>query len=839
MDLLMRLKSSGFAAVANEFREREKRLGGGLPLQDFVELVLQGLPREARSSAADKRARVGALVDLFGEIDINGDGAMEFDEFTSFCVDAGMAATIRAGAGASAGLKHRYVRSARHAIKTANGCVGIDKVKWSGEFKKLLAVENTAKTVKLYDLAGKLVAEVGGKSALGVLPSSSPRASEGLRPHSQGRSNGSSGLPDTAGGGRARASGGASPTRGASSSGSRGHGTAAGAATSAAASAANSSSSSAGGAANGVFILDAVFIHRHQCLALSTTDFVISFYSMDESPIAALLPDSSATAAARRGPRFELVRPLTITTTTAQLLLRFCERADLLFSSGNDCVLNVWRILDATTKVLWKRLVMHQDMVMDVIEVPHHDLLVSCDLQRSVQLWDLHDCRPRGALAAHSHGVKQLAYSAQHDLLLSAGFEYDALGWDLASRQVVLRLAGHRAPLVGVQIALFQTERAVTADCTGVFKVWDISRANALGGGPASGARSGGRGAASQAIQLESIDPSQHIARFEPTTFVCMRPHSRDLWVATAGTATLHRFRSTRVQQADEIPLRAFYHYSANKFVVVSGPVCSVWDGETGTCLEEFTHVGGIGGSSARSRAGGGQSAKALSLPRESGGASTSGGGAAGLPNNVHNGSDCSGSAEPRVEVLACVQDRNCRKVVVVTERGDLGVFNALNFVQMRQCREVFFGPGPNASASAKAPACGIVGLHYCSVNKLIVATDANESAILVIDDNTTQDAARGATETTVLRRLTHLPGGVAASAYGFHVCLVAVAAEPESAGGGALKLLRFRRRGAAVASSPDTSATAPTPEADPTTPECAVTAMRVVADEPNARFLL
>ncbi|TYZ69418.1 hypothetical protein PybrP1_003829, partial [[Pythium] brassicae (nom. inval.)] len=54
-----------------------------------------------------------------------------------------------------------------------------------------------------------------------------------------------------------------------------------------------------------------------------------------------------------------------------------------------------------------------------------------------------------------------------------------------------------------------------------------------------------------------------------------------------------------------------------------------------------------------------------------------------------------------------------------------------------------------------------------------------------------------------------------------------------------ARKLLRFRRRGAAVASSPDTSATAPTPEADPTTPECAVTAMRVVADEPNARFLL
>lgn len=758
MDLLMRLKSSGFAAVANEFREREKRLGGGLPLSDFVEIVLQGLARETRSSsssgataAADKRAHVAALVDLFDEIDVNGDGAMEFDEFTSFCVDAGMAATTRHS---SAGLKHRYVRSAKHVIKTTtgSGCTGVDKVKWSSELKLLLAVENAATTVKLYDITGAFVAEVGGKNAIGpALPLTPRGASDELQ-----RTHRSSGRQHEV------AMGEASPTRREQLST---HPTLPSA----------SSTSGSSATANGVFVLDAVLINRHACLALSTTDFVISFYSMQE-PRRTRTPPATATAP-RRTPSFELMRPLTITTTTAQLLLRFCEHADVLISSGNDCVLNVWKLLDAATKVLWKRLVLHQAMVLDVLEVPRHDLLVSCDLQRCVQLWDLHDCRPRGSLAAHRHGVKQLAYSAQHDLLLSAGFEFDALGWDLASRQVVLRLAGHRAPLVGVQIARFQTERAVTADSTGVFKVWDISRATALD----SGGGSGSRGAASQALQLESIDPSQHIARFEPTTFVCMSPHSRDLWVATAGTATLHRFRSTRVQQADEIPLRAFYHYRANKFVVVTGPVCSVWDGETGTCIDEFAHVGGIGGSS--NRASGSQSAQAM-LPRANGGARTSTGGATGLVSNVHNGSDCVGSAEPRGEVLACVQDRNCRKVVVVAEHGDLGVFNALNFVQMRKCREVFFGSSSSSStggAAAKAPACGIVGLHYCSVNKLIVATDANESAILVIDDNTTSDAARGATETTVLRRLTHVPGGVAASAYGFHVCLVAVASEPAS----------------------------------------------------------
>lgn len=770
MDIMMRLKGAGFSMIANEFREREKRLGGGLPLQDFVEIVLQGLPRA--KNADEKYATVNALVELFDEIDINGDGVMEFDEFTSFCVDAGMVATR----GKIANLKHRYVRNTKHVIKTASGCVGIEKVKWSNEFQKLMAIENTAKTVKLFDATGKFVAEVGGQSTVNVLPVT-PRANEGKqeRHPNQNQSSLSDHMHEDSsragGGAKGRASGGSSTRHGG-----RGNG----------AVSASSSASSAG-----VFILDAVFIYKYRWLTMSTTDFAISFYDMNDtrkSPIGNLLPDCM-TAAAQCGPSFALVKPLTITTTTAQLLLRFCEQSGLLFSSGNDFVLNVWKLIDAETKTLWKRLVLHQDMVMDLIEVPQHDLIVSCDLHRRILLWDIHDCRARGALVGHTHGVKQLVYSSHHDLLLSAGFEFDAYGWDIASRQIVMKLSGHRAPLVGVQIALFQTERAVTADCMGVFKVWDISRSSGQNGGLAAASSSsssrGHHGAASQAIQLESIDPSHQFARFEPTAFVCLHPHSRDLWTATAGSATLHLFRSTRVQQLDEVPLRAFYHYNANKFIVVAGPVCSIWDGETGICLEEFTHVGdiGVGKKSSKSPAQQqGAAAAAISSGRHAN-------------STTHNGSGSSHGSVPSVEVLTCVQDENCKKLVVVTERGELGVFNALNFVQMRKCQEVFYGQQTATAANSnpamaesgaattatRNPTCGIVGLHYCSANKLIIATDANESSILVIDDNTNHDSARGMKETTVLRRLTHIPEGISASAYGFHVCLVATISDEES----------------------------------------------------------
>ncbi|RLN36860.1 hypothetical protein BBO99_00005405 [Phytophthora kernoviae] len=286
MDIMMRLKGAGFSAIANAFREREKQLGGGLPLADFVEIVLRGLPRP--KSTEEKAASVSALIDLFEDIDINGDGAMEFEEFTSFCVDAGMVAT-RSQAGT---LKHR------------------------------------------------------------------------------------------------------------------------------------------------------------------------------------------------------------------------------------------------------------------------------------IQLWDLNDGRARGSLPGHERGVRQLCYSTQHDLLLSASFEFEALAWDLGSRQFVLRLSGHRAPLVGVQLALFQTERAITADCQGVFKVWDITRGNVNSSASST----------SQAVQLESIDLGMPSARVEIISFVSMYPHNRDLWVVTSGSCTLQHLCSTRVQQFDEVPLRAFYNYGANKFVVVAGSVCSLWD---------------------------------------------------------------------------------------------------------------------------------------------------------------------------------------------------------------------------------------------------------------------
>lgn len=79
-------------------------------------------------------------------------------------------------------------------------------------------------------------------------------------------------------------------------------------------------------------------------------------------------------------------------------------------------------------------------------------------------------------LVGHYHGVLSLAYSNEHDLILSAGFDFDANCWDRSTSHLHMKLVGHRVSLIGVAVVEHETQRAVTGDEGGSFRVWDIQR---------------------------------------------------------------------------------------------------------------------------------------------------------------------------------------------------------------------------------------------------------------------------------------------------------------------------------------------------------------------------
>ncbi|KAF0699520.1 Aste57867_9916 [Aphanomyces stellatus] len=155
MDLMMRLKGGhAFKAISEEFRAREQLLGGeGLYLSDFVEIMLKGLPKA--KTIKEKYETVSGLVDLFNDIDINGDGTLEFNEFTSYCVDAGMVATRER----VTPMKYQYVKDKDYIDRTTQGA-GIEKIKWFPELKRAIVIETKSNSVKVYPPDFKTVQEV-------------------------------------------------------------------------------------------------------------------------------------------------------------------------------------------------------------------------------------------------------------------------------------------------------------------------------------------------------------------------------------------------------------------------------------------------------------------------------------------------------------------------------------------------------------------------------------------------------------------------------------------------------------------------------------------------------
>lgn len=89
MDIMMMLDTEKVSDLRQEFEKAQ----GGLTLVEFVHVMIHFLIKEDAGALepAEEKAMVANLCDLFAQIDVNGDGSMEWTEFTSFIVESGIA----------------------------------------------------------------------------------------------------------------------------------------------------------------------------------------------------------------------------------------------------------------------------------------------------------------------------------------------------------------------------------------------------------------------------------------------------------------------------------------------------------------------------------------------------------------------------------------------------------------------------------------------------------------------------------------------------------------------------------------------------------------------------
>jgi WD40 repeat protein len=160
--------------------------------------------------------------------------------------------------------------------------------------------------------------------------------------------------------------------------------------------------------------------------------------------------------------------------TLLHLKLCWSQKHDLLCSTASDRVIYGWNI--DTAQILFQ-ISRHSDIITEFISVDHIDCFITASMDRRIVLWSSTSRRVKGVLLGHKRGIRCLSY--YENTLLSAAFECDARTWDLASKDCVAILKGHRHPIVAAKLMCDKAPsekeyRAITVDEVGEFRVWNI-----------------------------------------------------------------------------------------------------------------------------------------------------------------------------------------------------------------------------------------------------------------------------------------------------------------------------------------------------------------------------
>mmetsp|Transcript_5933 Transcript_5933/g.11892 ORF Transcript_5933/g.11892 Transcript_5933/m.11892 type:complete len:1682 (-) Transcript_5933:15-5060(-) len=127
----------------------------------------------------------------------------------------------------------------------------------------------------------------------------------------------------------------------------------------------------------------------------------------------------------------------------------------------------------------------HNDTIKDMITVQDPDneldVLITASLDKSIKVFDLETLRPVRTLVGHTSGVRCLTYDF-HGNLYSAGFEHDIYVWDLEaglSYPLKKLVKGHVNPIIKI-VSPYSSGRLCSLDVSGRFSWWDIRRNVAL-----------------------------------------------------------------------------------------------------------------------------------------------------------------------------------------------------------------------------------------------------------------------------------------------------------------------------------------------------------------------
>lgn len=469
LGIMVRLQLEDLNLLKQDF----DRMGRGLSLEEFVSVMLDRVSWEQENVVKF----IEDLVELFAQVDVNGDGSMEWEEFTSAIIEGGMGTN-------SDEADWRDLQYEEHPRFSDSLNRPPKRVQLVPEFRRLLLYENTRPVVEIIEPSTLFPSEGDGSG---------------------------SGSTTTNG------SGGGDRSGVANSDPTLRHSVAA------------SGGSDANGASMFTPTLNIVnnfhplcyiagyrrdqdevrserspvqalkYLNAVELLAVSAGDLRLTFWSTT------ILTATSTSA-------LETPVPMAVVhTPRPQRVLEWDASAQHLFSISADLVITVWLVQrekhhDAKGRcevTLVTTLKKHTDLLQDLL-VLNSETLVSCGMDNMIYLWDTQSLQVKAVRQGHRRGVRLLT-KLSNQIFLSAGFECEVLGWDISALATtpVFKLWGHTSPVCCIQLisssafaslherrmststssasaaaataAAFLADQAITVDDEGWFKWWNLA----------------------------------------------------------------------------------------------------------------------------------------------------------------------------------------------------------------------------------------------------------------------------------------------------------------------------------------------------------------------------
>lgn len=395
----------------NLLKEDFDRMGRGLSLHEFVSAMLDRVSWEVENVVPF----IEDLVELFAQVDVNGDGAMEWEEFTSAIIEGGMGTS-------SEEAEWRDLKYEESARFVDLGNRPPKRVQIMHDFRRLLLYENTRPVVEIIDPTtlftsdadGSVASRGGGGSSAntgsdGSEDNTTPRgASDSLFTPTVSIVNHFHPLCYTPGYRRDQ-----------------------------------DEVRSERSPVQAIKYLSVV-----ELLAVSAGDLKLTFWATT------ILTATSASA-------LETPVPLAVVhTPRPQRVLEWNAATQHLYSISADLVISVW-LVEREKKhdskgrcevTLVSTLKKHTDLLQDLL-VLNAETLVTCGMDSMIYLWDALTLKPKAVRQGHRRGVRLLT-KLSSQLFISAGFECEVLGWDISALATtpVFKLWGHTSPVCCLQL---------------------------------------------------------------------------------------------------------------------------------------------------------------------------------------------------------------------------------------------------------------------------------------------------------------------------------------------------------------------------------------------------